>query len=90
MVVGLDRERPADNPDTLDFDRAAPFRAIAAELGQTPAFLAHQYALSIDGPSTIVLGVKNREELRECIAAEGDGTMDLALSRRIDVAVGRV
>jgi len=90
LTSGLDRERPADNPDTLDFDRAAPFRAIAAELRQTPAFLAHQYALSIDGPSTIVLGVKNREELRECIAAEGDGTMDLALSRRIDVAVGRV
>ena len=71
-------------------DRAAPFRAIAAELGQTPAFLAHQYALSIDGPSTIVLGVKNREELRECIAAEGEGAMDLAFLRRIDVAVGRV
>ena len=90
LTSGLDRERPADNPDALDFDRAAPFRAIATELGQTPAFLAHQYALSIDGPSTIVLGVKNREELRECIAAEGEGAMDLALSRRIDVAVGRV
>jgi aryl-alcohol dehydrogenase-like predicted oxidoreductase len=90
LTSGIDRERPADNPDALDFDRAAPFRAIAAELGQTPAFLAHQYALSMDGPATIVLGVKKREELRECIAAEGAGAMDAALMRRIDVAVGRV
>ena len=61
-----------------------------AEVGQTPAFLAHQYALSMDGPSTIVLGVKNRDELRECVAAEAAGPMEPALMARIDAAVGRV
>lgn len=89
LTSALDRPRPADNPETLDFGRAAPFRAIAAEVGQSPAFLAHQYALSMDGPATVVLGVKNREELRECVAAEAAGPMDLALVQHIDVAVGR-
>jgi aryl-alcohol dehydrogenase-like predicted oxidoreductase len=90
LTSALDRFKPADNPETLDFERAAPFRAIAAEVGQTPALLAHQYALSIDGPATVVLGVKNREELRECIAADAAGPMDPALMARIDAAVGRV
>lgn len=90
LTSGLDRFKPPDNPETLDFDRAAPFRAIAAEVGQTPAFLAHQYALSIDGPATVVLGVKNRDELRECVAAEAAGPMDPELMARIDAAVGRV
>jgi aryl-alcohol dehydrogenase-like predicted oxidoreductase len=90
LTSALDRPKPPDNPETLDFQRAAPFRAIAAEVGRTPASLAHQYALSIDGPSTIVLGVKNREELQECIAAEAAGPMEPALMARIDAAVGRV
>jgi aryl-alcohol dehydrogenase-like predicted oxidoreductase len=87
LTTALDRPKPADNPETLDFQRAAPFRAIAAEVGQTPASMAHQYALSMDGPATIVLGVKNREELRECVAAEATGPMDPALIARIDAAV---
>ena len=90
LTSALDRPKPADNPETLDYNRAAPFRAIAAEVGQPPAFLAHQYALSMDGPSTIVLGVKNRDELRECVAAEEAGPMDPSLMARIDRAVGRV
>ena len=35
------------------------FRRLAAELGITPAFLAHRYALSL-AVDTLVLGVKNR------------------------------
>ena len=89
LTSALDRSKPADNPETLDHSRAAPFRAIAAEIGCSPAFLAHQYALSLDGPSTIVLGVKNRAELRECVEAEAAGPMDPALVERIDQAVGR-
>ena len=90
LTSALDRPKADDHPETLDYHRSAPFRAIAAELGQTPAFLAHQYALSMEGPSTVVLGVKNRDELRECIAAEEAGPMDPALIERIDKAVGRV
>lgn len=89
LTSELDRFKPADNPETLDFNRAEPFRAIAQEVGLSPAFLAHQYALTMDGPSTVVLGVKNREELRECVAAEAAGPMAPALIERIDRAVGR-
>jgi aryl-alcohol dehydrogenase-like predicted oxidoreductase len=68
----LDREIAADHPARIDFDRAAPFRAIAAELGETAAGLAHRYALSMEGVDTIVLGVKNRSELEECLRAAAD------------------
>ena len=69
--------------------RPPRFWISALAVGQSPAFLAHQYALSMDGPATVVLGVKNREELRECVAAEAAGPMDLALVEHIDVSVGR-
>jgi aryl-alcohol dehydrogenase-like predicted oxidoreductase len=32
--------------------------------------LAHRYALSISGVSSVILGVKNRTELKECLEAE--------------------
>ena len=44
----------------------------------------------MDGVSTVVLGVKNRDELKECIRAEAAAPMDPALMARIDAAVGRV
>ncbi len=90
LTSAFDRPLPADHPDTADYDRAAPFREIAAELGDSPAYLAHRYALSVPGVSTVVLGVKDRRELRECIAAEAAGPLDPSLIRRIDEAVCRV
>ena len=89
LTSAFDRPLPADHPDTADYDRAAPFREIAAELGDSSAYLAHRYALSMPGVSTVVLGVKDRRELRECIAAEAAGPLDPSLIRRIDDAVGR-
>ena len=89
LTDAIDRRLPDGHPELADFARAAPFRAIAAETGRSPAFLAHQYALSMDGVATVVLGVKNREELRECVEAEAAGPMDAALVDRIDRAVGR-
>ena len=53
----LDRELPPDHPARVDFERAAPFRAVAAELGASAAALAHRYALSSDGGDTDGLGV---------------------------------
>jgi aryl-alcohol dehydrogenase-like predicted oxidoreductase len=73
----------------VDYRRAAPFRALAREVGESPAGLAHRYSLSIPGVSTVVLGVKNRTELRECIAAAERGPIDAELLARIDAAVGR-
>ena len=89
LTDAFDRELPDSHPDMADFHRAAPFRTIAAELGVGAAHLAHRYALSIQGIDTLVLGVKNREELHDCLAAEAAGPLDPALIERIDSAVGR-
>ena len=89
LTDALDRTLPDGHPDLADFQGAAPFRAIAAAEGQSAAYLAHRYALSMEGVSTVVLGVKNREELRECIDAEAAGPLDPELMARIAGAVGR-
>ena len=89
LTDAIDREMPQEHPEMVDYRRAAPFRDLAREVGESPASLAHRYALSMEGVSTVVLGVKNREELRECIDAEARGPLDPALMTRIDDAVGR-
>lgn len=85
----IDRELPEDNLDVVDYRRAAPFRALAAEIGEKPAILAHRYALSMTHIESVILGVKNRQELDECLAAEAAGPLDAGLMTRIDAAVGR-
>jgi aryl-alcohol dehydrogenase-like predicted oxidoreductase len=89
LTEAFDRQVPEDHPERRDYQRSAPFRALARELGESPASLAHRYVLSMAGVATVVLGVKNRTELRECIAAEARGVLDPALMARIDAAVGR-
>ena len=69
--------------------RAEPFRRLAQQVGESTASPAHRYALPMDGVSTVVPGVKNRTELRECIEAEGGGPLDPDQVSRIDAAVGR-
>jgi len=39
----------ADHPEMLDYQRSAPFRALAKEIGELAASLAHRYALSMEG-----------------------------------------
>ena len=51
-----------------------------------PAYLAHSYALSMQGVDTVVLGIKNRSELTECLAAEADGRMSQEVIAAIDAA----
>jgi len=46
------------------------FRKLSKEWGESPASLAHRYALSIQKVSSVILGVKNTKELQECIEAE--------------------
>ncbi|MFC4064710.1 aldo/keto reductase [Actinoplanes subglobosus] len=75
LTDALDREVPADHPAAVNFARAAPFRDLAASLGESPASLAHRYALSVPGVATVILGVKNRAELAECLAAEARGPL---------------
>jgi aryl-alcohol dehydrogenase-like predicted oxidoreductase len=82
----IDRVLPDDDPTMVDFRRAAAFRALAGELGESPASLAHRYALSMPGVDTVILGVKDRTELRECVAAEANGPLPADIVARIDEA----
>jgi aryl-alcohol dehydrogenase-like predicted oxidoreductase len=88
LTNALDRPLPADHPEMRDYARAAGFRRLASELGMTPALLAHRYALSLP-VDTLVLGVKNRTELAECIAAAEAGPLPGDLFARVDQSVDR-
>ena len=90
LTDSLDRPLPDEHPEIQDFHRAAPFRMLAREVGESPASLAHRYALTMPGISTVVLGVKNRAELQECLEAEKLGPLSDDLMARIDAAVGRI
>ncbi|HEY4344907.1 MAG TPA: aldo/keto reductase [Parvibaculum sp.] len=84
LTAAIDRPLGADDPETKDYAKAAPFRALATELGEDPADLAHRYALSIEGVDTLVLGVKNRAELQAALDAEAKGALDAETYRRIE------
>ena len=87
LTDSFDRELAADHPDMADFRRAEPFRALAREIVESTASLAHRYSLTMEGISTVVLGVKNRAELRECVEAADRGPLEPELISRIDAAV---
>lgn len=86
LTDAIDRDLPAGHGVVADFARATPFRALARELGMSAAALAHRYALSMDGVDTVVLGCKNRDEIRDCVAAADAGPLDPAIVARIDAA----
>ena len=83
-----ERTLPPNHPEMRDYARAEGFRRFAAELGMTPAFLAHRYALSLQ-VDTVVLGIKNRAELAECVAAAEAGALSADLIARVDQSVDR-
>jgi aryl-alcohol dehydrogenase-like predicted oxidoreductase len=87
LTNGIDRDLPADSPILADFQRARPIRALAPELGESTATLAHRYALSMPGVDTVVLGVKNLAELRECLDAESRGPLPPEAIERVDRAI---
>jgi len=86
LTSAIDRPLPADHPEMRDYARAAGFRELAAELDVAPAALAHRYALSLD-IDTLVLGVKNRRELAECVTVAEAGPLPPELLARVDEAV---
>jgi aryl-alcohol dehydrogenase-like predicted oxidoreductase len=88
LTSAIDRVLPEAHPEMRDYARASGFRELAAELGETPAILAHRYALALD-IDTLVLGVKNRAELAECVAAAEAGPLPPELILRIDRSVDR-
>jgi len=84
LTAVIDRTMKDTHPEVQDYERAAPFRALCKELGEDPAAVAHRYALAVPGIDTIILGVKNRAELRQCVEAEERGPLEPALVVRID------
>ena len=89
LTSALDRQVADDHPDMVDFRKAAAFRNLSGDLGESPAALAHRYALSMDGIATVVLGVKNRAELQECVEAEVKGRLAPEIMALIDGTVVR-
>ena len=73
-----------DKSDFDDFKKAQPFRELANNWGESPARLAHRYALSAKGVSSVILGVKNRIELKECVEAEADGLLSRSEIQQIE------
>lgn len=84
LTAAMDRVVSPNNPDTRDYERAAPFRALCREWGMDPALVAHRYALGMDGVGTVVLGVKNRAELAQCVEAEALGPLDADMLTKIE------
>jgi len=83
LTAAIDRPLPPDHPEIRDYERAAGFRRLASELAVDPAVLAHRYALSLD-IDTLVLGVKNRNELAACISAAEAGPLSAEVLERVD------
>jgi aryl-alcohol dehydrogenase-like predicted oxidoreductase len=84
LTSAIDRSMSPNHPEVRDYARAAPFRALCAEIGEDPAAIAHRYAMSLPGVDTIILGVKNRTELEQCVTAEAKGPLEPALMAKID------
>lgn len=75
LCAEIDRALPDDEATVIDHKAAAPFRALCRTWGEDPAIVAHRYALSMKGVDTVVLGVKNRTELVQCIEAAERGKL---------------
>ena len=82
LTAALDRAE--QSPTSADFERAAPYRALCRSWGEDPALVAYRYALGMAGVDTVVLGVKNRAELDQALAAERAGPLEPAQLAAID------
>ncbi len=84
LTDALDRDVSDDPATAADFSAAEPVRALARSLGLSTATLAHRYALTMAGVDSVVLGVKNRAELAECVAAAGAGPLPADVLAAVD------
>jgi aryl-alcohol dehydrogenase-like predicted oxidoreductase len=87
LATSIDRNVKPHSAEAADYVRAERFRSLANDHGVSPAALAHRYALSMPGVDTVVLGVKNRQELRECVQAESEPRFTQAQLSEIDARV---
>ncbi|HUB48242.1 MAG TPA: aldo/keto reductase [Acetobacteraceae bacterium] len=86
LTAAIDRPLPPGHAEMRDYARASRFRALCASWGENPAVVAHRYALGLP-IDTLVLGVKNRMELAECIAAAEAGPLSPAAMAEVDATV---
>jgi aryl-alcohol dehydrogenase-like predicted oxidoreductase len=84
LTAAIDRPLKDSHPEAADYRRAGPFRALCYQLGADPALIAHRYALSMAGVDSVILGVKNRAELAQCLQAEAQGPLPADVIGRID------
>jgi len=84
LTAAIDRSLSPNHPESRDYVLATPFRVLCDELEADPATVAHRYALTMAGVDTVILGVKNRAELADCLEAEAAGPLDTDIVRRID------
>jgi len=88
LTSSLDRKLPPDDVEQIDFDRMGGFRELARRRGESPAVLAYRYALSMEQVDTVVLGVKNRAELAEGLAAEAAGPLSVEEMHEVERSAG--
>lgn len=74
----LDKQVDHDHPIAVDYRRAAALRRLARARGIPAARLAYRYALSLPEVATVAIGVRNRAELTDALAAERDGPLQPA------------
>ncbi len=84
LLACADRDLPDDEATVVDYNIAASFRTLCDEIGEDPAIIAHRYALGMDNVDTVVLGVKNRTELDDCLKAADQGPLSVELTDKID------
>lgn len=90
LTDAIDRDLPADHPEVVDFGKAGRYRALARELGMSAAVLGHRYALAMPDIGTVVLGVKNRVELDDCVAAAAAGPLTADEIARVEACFAAV
>jgi len=88
LTAAIDRPLPPDHAEQRDYARAAGFRSLCESWGENPAVVAHRYAMALP-IDTLVLGVKNRQELADCVAAAEAGPLSAAAMAQVDAAVDK-
>jgi aryl-alcohol dehydrogenase-like predicted oxidoreductase len=86
LAERLDRAASDSAPAAVDYRRARGFRELARTKRVSAAELAHRYALSLPGVSTVIVGAKTRVELAGCLAAEAAAPLREEELRDIEAA----
>lgn len=90
LTDAMDREpRGGDERDFQDYDRAAGFRRLAADMGLKPAELAYRYCFSSPEVVSLVVGVKNAPEMADVLRAEAADPLTPQEMARVAEACGR-